>query len=259
MVKPIHDPPPSARRNRSETALVKLRRDILVGRHRPGTRLPPERELASRLGTNRNTLREALRVLESEGLVRARQGDGTIVLDWRRGAEISLLPQFLVEETPADERFDAVVELIRVRQRLMEEVIDLAVAQAQPDQLASVHDAIAELREARGRDIVGADVEVYRRLVESTRSLVVMWTFNTFARIFAELGDRFPELWRNDAGYVDALSRVLRAVSEKRADRAREELRHVVDELGNAILATLRPDLAAERERARARKPGARR
>src|SRR5581483_9881877 len=103
MVKPIQIAPPSARRSRGEPAVVRLRRDLLLGRYRPGTRLPPERELAERLGTNRNTLREALRTLESENLVRARQGDGTIVLDWRSTAEINLLPSFLAEETPADE------------------------------------------------------------------------------------------------------------------------------------------------------------
>ncbi len=63
MVKPIPTAPPSARRSRGESTLLKLRRDILLGRYRPGSRLPPERELAARLGTNRNTLREALRIL----------------------------------------------------------------------------------------------------------------------------------------------------------------------------------------------------
>src|SRR2546430_17039742 len=80
--------PPSAPRARGEGVVARLRRDILLGRFQPGDRLPPERELATRLSTNRNTLREALRILESENLVRARQGDGTIVLDWRTSGEI---------------------------------------------------------------------------------------------------------------------------------------------------------------------------
>src|SRR6516225_985248 len=95
MVQPI---PPSARRNRADSVLERLRRDLLTGRYQPGDRLPPERELAIQVGTNRNTLREALRTLESENLVRARQGDGTIVLDWRRVGEITLLPYFLGDE-----------------------------------------------------------------------------------------------------------------------------------------------------------------
>ena len=42
-----------------------LRQQILSGSLGPGERLPGERELAARYGTNRNTLREAVRRLEA--------------------------------------------------------------------------------------------------------------------------------------------------------------------------------------------------
>ncbi len=48
---------------------------IASGELQPGQRLPSERELVTQFGTSRATVREALRVLESNGLVRSRPGD----------------------------------------------------------------------------------------------------------------------------------------------------------------------------------------
>ena len=52
---------------------------IRSGRLVPGERLQPERELSEALGVNRRTVREALRMLEAEGLIERKQGIGTFV------------------------------------------------------------------------------------------------------------------------------------------------------------------------------------
>ena len=58
-----------------------LRRRIASARHRPGTRLPPERELADSLGCSRGTVAKALAALVAEGLVERRHGAGTFVAE----------------------------------------------------------------------------------------------------------------------------------------------------------------------------------
>ncbi len=57
-----------------------LRREIAAGAHRPGQRLPSEAALAGRFGVNRHTVRQAIGALAQDGLVKAEQGRGTIVI-----------------------------------------------------------------------------------------------------------------------------------------------------------------------------------
>ena len=56
-----------------------LRKDILGGRYVAGTRLPTHSDLCARFGASRNSVREALRKLQEDGLVSSRQGSGTRV------------------------------------------------------------------------------------------------------------------------------------------------------------------------------------
>jgi GntR family transcriptional regulator len=64
---------------RSVSVHDELRQRIDQGRFAAGARLPSEPDLAAELQVSRATLREALRALEDEGLLRRRQGSGTYV------------------------------------------------------------------------------------------------------------------------------------------------------------------------------------
>ena len=54
---------------------------LASGEYRPGDRLPTEGELTEQLAVSRVTLREALKRLNTMGVVTIRQGDGTYVRD----------------------------------------------------------------------------------------------------------------------------------------------------------------------------------
>lgn len=56
-----------------------IRALIEAGELKPGTRLPPERELAERFAVSRPTVREALIVLEVEGHIQIRMGSGVYI------------------------------------------------------------------------------------------------------------------------------------------------------------------------------------
>ena len=67
------------RRTLTEAAQQEIRQAIAQGIYQPGSQLPTEAELVEILGVSRTVVREALRVLEEDGLITRRHGIGTFV------------------------------------------------------------------------------------------------------------------------------------------------------------------------------------
>jgi GntR family phosphonate transport system transcriptional regulator len=76
-----------------------LRGEIAEGRFRTGDRLPTEKELSTRFGVNRHTVRRALAELTAEGAVTVRRGSGAYVsegmIDYRLGASVKFSQNIL--------------------------------------------------------------------------------------------------------------------------------------------------------------------
>lgn len=66
----------AVRKKAHELVADELRQRIVGGELAEGVRLPPEEELTEQFGIARTTLREALRVLESQGLLAIKRGRG---------------------------------------------------------------------------------------------------------------------------------------------------------------------------------------
>lgn len=106
----------------------------------PGTRLPPERQLAATLGVGRSAVREALAALEILGIVDVRPGSGTYL----RGAASELLPQTLRWGLLIGEKNTA--ELLELRSGLEIFVARRAAAAADEAQAARIEAALERMR-----------------------------------------------------------------------------------------------------------------
>jgi DNA-binding FadR family transcriptional regulator len=71
----------------SEVLADELRERILRGEFPEGTALPPERELVNQTKMSRTTIREALRVLQTQGLLRIKTGRAGGAFVYRPGKE----------------------------------------------------------------------------------------------------------------------------------------------------------------------------
>jgi GntR family transcriptional repressor for pyruvate dehydrogenase complex len=129
----------------TEAAIQQMRTMIVSGELRPGTRLPPEAELATALGASRNTVREAVRALVTARVLDVRRGDGTFVT--------SLRPELLLEGVSAavelmQEGFS--LELVAVRRILEPAATRLAAERMDDATLSQLEALLAQLDAAPG-------------------------------------------------------------------------------------------------------------
>jgi GntR family transcriptional regulator, transcriptional repressor for pyruvate dehydrogenase complex len=138
-----------------EETVERLGTAIKVGLLPPGSKLPPERELAEQLDISRSTLRQALTTLVQSGhLVAARgRGGGTFVAD---------TPPLTIGPLPEPERLRDVLDY---RVAIETGAALLAAERAQPDDLERMRDQV-DAMSAIGENferVVGEDFEPYRR------------------------------------------------------------------------------------------------
>ncbi len=228
------------RRTISDEIAAGLRQAILSGEYRAGEALPPERALATDLGTNRNTLREAVRRLEEGGLVQARQGHGVRVLDWRRDGRLELLPAVLLAEgVDMPERAAVLGDGLRLRTVFIGEAAALAAVRRSDEDVASLRALVDGDRPDGFAELVARDLDFYRALVQAARSQVGVWAFNTFAPAFERLLELRPALWVTPPRYEESLGEVVEAVEEGRAEEARQAVRQHLRNTDAAVITAM--------------------
>ncbi len=224
----------------SESVAEQLRMAILRGEVEVGERLPPERSLAPRFGTNRNTLREAIRSLEAQGLVVARQGDGVRVADFRTSGELSLLPD-LLRVSSGEDRDRMVADVLVMRRRMAADLTRLAALRGDDDQIARLEELVEEQR-AHGGDLLGTmqtDIKLYETMVEATHSLVPTLLFVTLRKLVMACIDLFPVLLYVHPDYVQSMAKVVAAIRARQPEEAATEMDALLDRTDEELLRRL--------------------
>ncbi len=111
---------------------------IAEGRLKSGDRLPPERDLAEKFLVSRTSVREALRALESLGLIEIRPGEGTFV---REVSVESLIEPLALVMTSQRE---AVHELFEARRLLEPAIAALAASRSTPEEIQEMERILEE-------------------------------------------------------------------------------------------------------------------
>ena len=124
-----------------ERVITYIKSEILKGNLKQGEKLPPERELAEKLGVGRNSVREALRTLSLMGFISSTQGAGNFVsCDIEKNLAESTQMMMLLGAT--DYR-----QVSELRQGLENQAVLLASERITPAQLSELEDIVWQLRD----------------------------------------------------------------------------------------------------------------
>ncbi|HVH24638.1 MAG TPA: FadR/GntR family transcriptional regulator [Pseudonocardia sp.] len=129
----------------TERAIARIRQLIMDGQLTPGSRLPPEHELAALVGSSRNTTREAVRALVTARVLDVRRGDGTFVTSLRPellldgiGMAVDLMPD------------ESHLELFEVRRVLEPAASELAAQRIDAEGVAVLRRQLELMRQTTG-------------------------------------------------------------------------------------------------------------
>jgi GntR family transcriptional regulator, transcriptional repressor for pyruvate dehydrogenase complex len=235
---------PIERRKTYELVAERLTEEIRSRVLTAGDLLPPERELVASFGVGRSSIREALRMLESRGLIEGR-GNGTFAVA-RLTNPLNHSFNLLLEADEAD-----VAELFEIRRILEGESAALAAARRtrpQLDQMGGEIDGmIAGL--SSEEEFIQADLRFHLKIAEATGNRVATHLMHAIRGLLQRALASSYHVAGSPERAIEMHRLILEAIRDRRPDLARERMQKHVESVERDIRGAVRRDGTTRRGR----------
>ncbi|WP_252091105.1 FadR/GntR family transcriptional regulator [Pseudomonas sp. MWU13-3659] len=207
------------------SVVEKLRQALARGQWRSGDMLPGQRELAEQLGISRPSLREAVIVLETLGLVRSMPGKGVLVLD--ADSAQAQEPEAIAAASLAD--------VLELRYTLEPFIAGLVAQSAGSQDIGQLRLTLMDMREALDASDSEAGINAYIAFHEALFALTTNPIFQSVVQQTGNALKQSAEMLRNSPEHLAArLSEneaVVRAIRERNSAKASQQMRlHILAE-----------------------------
>ncbi|MCC7319629.1 MAG: FadR family transcriptional regulator [Rubellimicrobium sp.] len=226
-IRPLTRPP-----TLHETVQESLRGFIAENDLKPGEALPPETELAHQLGISRNSVREAIKSLESLGILETRRGIGVFV------KEFSFQPLLDNLAYGLGSGLRDIEELREIRRVLETGLIGRTVAMIPEADLAELREITARMhrRALKGESFAEEDQQFHHLLFRCQNNRMLTSLLEVFWRAFYKVSD-FANLansdplatWQDHHDIVEAVARRDAEAARARLDRHYDGIMQVID------------------------------
>ncbi|MBA1204544.1 FadR family transcriptional regulator [Pseudomonas capeferrum] len=208
------------------SVVEKLRQAMARGQWRSGDMLPGQRELAEQMGISRPSLREAVTVLETLGLVRSLPGKGVLVLD-ADTAPATHAPDVVAAASLAD--------VLQLRYTLEPFIVGLVAQSASSKDIGQLRLTLMDMREALDAQDSEAGVNAYIAFHEELFALTANPIFQSVVQQTGNALKQSAEVLRNSPEHLAARLQeneaVVRAIRDKNSAQASAQMRrHIIQE-----------------------------
>jgi GntR family transcriptional repressor for pyruvate dehydrogenase complex len=221
---------PIERRKTYELVAERLTDEISSRVLQPGDLLPPERELVASFGVGRSSVREALRMLESRGLIES-NGAGTFrVAGLSNPLDHSLT--FLLEAEEMD-----VAELFEVRRILEGECAALAAARRKREHLDRMSDSVGEMAEGLSSEqsFIDADLRFHMTVAEASGNRVARYLMQAIRGLLTRALASVYHVPGSPNRAIEMHQLILEAIRDRRPDVARARMHEHVESVERDI------------------------
>jgi GntR family transcriptional repressor for pyruvate dehydrogenase complex len=202
---------------------------IAEGRLKNGDRLPPERDLAEKFVVSRTSVREALRALESLGLVEIRPGEGTFIREMSVDA--------LVEPLAVSQR-EATGELFEARRLLEPSLAALAASRATPEELQEMERILDEQAKeiAAGRTGLAQDAQFHAAIGAASHNRAITRIAHAIMDLLAQSREDSLNTPGRPTRSHESHRRVLAAIRVRDAEAARLAMLQHIESVESLVL-----------------------
>jgi GntR family transcriptional repressor for pyruvate dehydrogenase complex len=218
---------PITRSRLHEEIVTIIQKQIMKGIILPGTKLPPEREMAKTFNVNRTTLREALSKLENLELIEIRHGDGVYAKNFMDSGNMDLIKA----SVSIDEDNATLLSLLETRRLMVPEIAYLAAKRRTPADLDELKQVIFKT----DMIMLERDIKVHQIIARSAHNLSFTIGLNFYTQVFRDYGYLYFEDERNVERSHKFHKEIYEAIKTRQPEKARRIMKDVLHYAEEAV------------------------
>ena len=194
-----------------------------------GDRLPPERDLAARLGVSRATVSQALVAMEVVGVIHVRHGDGAVLVDSSGAPKVVAALRRHAQQLP---------DIIEAREALESKLAALAAVRRTEEDLARIDAALAAMQQdiaAGGRGVEG-DEAFHAAVTDAGHSALLQKLMREISHLIKETRIESLSQPGRPQESLEGHRAIAGAIRDRNPDAAAAAMRAHVDKVSDVAL-----------------------